>query len=93
MALAFLGNAQAQTTATLDGTSGNNTISTSYSTNGNLTLGMGFYVDYLIVGGGGGGGKHSWRWWWRGRCGHRIHRASRHELHSHNRIWWKRCLA
>jgi hypothetical protein len=54
----WTGSGRAQTSVTLDGTSGSNTISTSYTTTGGLTLGMGFFVDYLIVGGGGGGGGH-----------------------------------
>lgn len=45
--------AQAQTTATLDATSGTATISTNYTTgSAGLTLNMGFFVDYLAVGGG-----------------------------------------
>lgn len=50
----------AQTVVTLDGTSGANAVSTGYSTNGGLTLSLGFFVDYLIVGGGGGGGGSVW---------------------------------
>lgn len=46
----------AQTTATLNATSGSNVISTSYSTTGGLTLELGFALDALVVGGGGGGG-------------------------------------
>jgi len=46
----------AQTLVTLDGTSGSNSISTSYSTTGGLTFNLGFFVDYLVVGGGGGPG-------------------------------------
>ena len=46
----------AQSTVTLDATSGTNTISTSYSTTGGLTLNMGFFADYLVLAGGGGGG-------------------------------------
>jgi len=46
-----------QNIITLDGTSGSNAISTAHSTNGGLTLDLGFFVDYLIVGGGGGGGS------------------------------------
>jgi autotransporter-associated beta strand protein len=41
----------------IDGTSGNNAVGHSFSTNGNLSLSQGFFVDYLIVGGGGGGGN------------------------------------
>jgi autotransporter-associated beta strand protein len=58
MIFVWTGSGRAQTSVTLDGTSGSNTISTSYTTTGGLTLGMGFFVDYLIVGGGGGGGGH-----------------------------------
>ena len=47
----------AQTTVTLDGTSGSNSIATGYSTTGGLTLDLGFYLDVLVVGGGGGGGS------------------------------------
>ncbi len=36
----------------LDGTSGNNTEIHSFSTDGNISIGQGFFVDYLIVGGG-----------------------------------------
>ena len=46
----------AQTNLTLDGTSGNNSISTSYSTNGGLNLSLGFFADYLVLGGGGSAG-------------------------------------
>ncbi len=42
---------------TLDGTSGSNSIGTGYSTDGNLTVNLGFFAEYLIVGGGGGGGN------------------------------------
>lgn len=49
--------AQAQTSVTLDGTSGSNTTAVPYSTSGNLTVSLGFFVDYLIVGGGGGNGS------------------------------------
>jgi len=48
--------AVAQTTETLDGTSGSNSISTVTTTGSGLTLNLGFFADYLIVGGGGGGG-------------------------------------
>ena len=48
--------AHAQPTTWLNATSGTATISTNYATTGGLTLNMGFYADYLIVGGGGGGG-------------------------------------
>ena len=56
MFLAGVGTALAQTSATLDGTSGANTISTNYTTTTGLNLGLGFFAEYLIVGGGGGGG-------------------------------------
>jgi len=46
----------AQSTVTLDATSGTGTISTTYTTGGGLTLNLGFFADYLVVGGGGGGG-------------------------------------
>lgn len=46
----------AQTSVTLDATSGTGTISTNYTTTGGLTLNLGFFADYLVVGGGGGGG-------------------------------------
>ena len=39
-----------------------NSSSLNYTTNnlsGALTIGLGFYVDYLIIGGGGGGGSNS----------------------------------
>ena len=40
----------------LDGTSGSNTGAHAFNTNGNINLGLGFFVDYLFIGGGGGGG-------------------------------------
>ncbi len=43
-------------TLTLDGTSGANSISTSYTLTGDTTVDLGFYAEYLIVGGGGAGG-------------------------------------
>jgi len=47
-------------TQTLDATSGTATSAQNYTTGTSgtaaLTLDLGFYVDYLIVGGGGGGG-------------------------------------
>ena len=49
--------AQAQTTTWLNATSGTATIPTNYSTTNGLTLNMGFYADYLVVGGGGGLGN------------------------------------
>lgn len=46
----------AQTTVTLNGTSGTNSSSTNLSTTGGLNVSLGFFADYLLVGGGGGGG-------------------------------------
>jgi fibronectin-binding autotransporter adhesin len=46
----------AQTTVTLDGTSGTESISTAYTLSGDTTFDLGFFADYLVVGGGGGGG-------------------------------------
>ena len=46
----------AQTSVTLDGTNGSKQINSGFSTNGGLTLDLGFFVDYLVIGGGGGGG-------------------------------------
>lgn len=46
----------AQTTVTLDGASGSQTYSLARTTDGGLTLGLAFQVEYLVVGGGGGGG-------------------------------------
>jgi autotransporter-associated beta strand protein len=45
----------AQTTITLDGTSGSNSISTDYTLSDNTTIDLGFFAEYLLVGGGGGG--------------------------------------
>lgn len=42
----------AQTSVTLDGASGSQTYDVALSTTGGLTLGLGFGVDYLIIGGG-----------------------------------------
>ncbi len=49
----------AQTSSTLDGTSGSKVVAESFnlSATGNLTLSLGFFVEYLVVGGGGGGGE------------------------------------
>lgn len=52
----FSPHATAQTTITLDGTSGAMIDSSNYSTDGNLNAYLGFFTDYLIVGGGGGNG-------------------------------------
>lgn len=49
--------ATAQNTVTLDGASGSQTYSIERSASGGLTLGLGFDVEYLVVGGGGGGGS------------------------------------
>jgi autotransporter-associated beta strand protein len=48
----------AQTTFTLNGTSGTNVHVGGFSTTGGLTLNLGFFAEYLIVGGGGGGGGY-----------------------------------
>ena len=56
-ACAMVSPLAAQSSVTLDGTNGSNQINTPFSTNGGLTLDLGFYVEYLIVGGGGGGGN------------------------------------
>jgi len=44
----------AQTSITLDGTSGTNLFTNNYA--GNIIFSLGFFADYLVVGGGGGGG-------------------------------------
>jgi autotransporter-associated beta strand protein len=46
----------AQSTITLNATSGTGTIATNYTTTGGLTLNMGFFAEYLVLAGGGGGG-------------------------------------
>ncbi len=46
-----------QTTVTLDGASGSQTYSVARSTTGGLSLGLGFEVEYLLIGGGGAGGS------------------------------------
>lgn len=54
--LATVTAAWAQTTQVLDATSGTATISTVYTTGAaGLTLNLGLFVDYLIVGGSGSG--------------------------------------
>jgi hypothetical protein len=56
----FLGLASlayAQTSVTLDGASGSQTFNLPRSTAGGLTLGLGFEVEYLVIGGGGAGGS------------------------------------
>jgi hypothetical protein len=45
-----------QTTVTLDGATGSQSYALERSTNGGLTIGLGFQVEYLVVAGGGGGG-------------------------------------
>jgi hypothetical protein len=45
----------AQTAVTLDGASGSQSHNQSLSTDGGLTLDLGFKIDYLVVAGGGGG--------------------------------------
>jgi hypothetical protein len=58
----FLGLASlsyAQTTVTLDGASGSQTFNVARSTTGGLSLGLGFEVEYLLIGGGGAGGATS----------------------------------
>jgi len=50
---------EAQTTLTVNGASGSNTISAAQSTTGGLVINQIFGVDYLIVGGGGGSGYTS----------------------------------
>jgi autotransporter-associated beta strand protein len=49
----------AQTSFTLDGTSGTNSFTNNYTPGGGLSqvnLSLGFFADYLVVGGGGSGG-------------------------------------
>ena len=49
----------AQTNITLDGTSGTNLFTNNYAgggVNGSIIFSLGFFADYLVVGGGGGGG-------------------------------------
>ena len=51
--------AKSGSSVVLDGTSGSGTDSRALATGSsasNLTIGLGFFVDYLIVGGGGSGG-------------------------------------
>ena len=55
-ALIHATSAHAQTSIVLDGTSGTNSITNSFSTTGGLNLSLGFFADYLVVGGGGSGG-------------------------------------
>ena len=57
LTVAFTLPLAAQTTVTLDGASGSQTYSVARSTTGGLSLGLGFEVEYLVVGGGGGGGN------------------------------------
>jgi autotransporter-associated beta strand protein len=49
-------HAHAQTLVTIDATSGSAVDSTVFNTDGGLTIDLGFFADYLIVGGGGGPG-------------------------------------
>ncbi len=56
LTVAFTLPLAAQTSVTLDGASGNQIFNVARSTTGGLTIGLGFEVEYLIVGGGGGGG-------------------------------------
>lgn len=46
----------AQTTVTLDGASGSQSYNIARSTNGGLSMGLEFQVEYLVIGGGGSGG-------------------------------------
>jgi autotransporter-associated beta strand protein len=55
--LALSSIAPAQTAITLNGASGSVSHATARSTNGGLSIGLGFEVEYLVVGGGGGGGN------------------------------------
>jgi hypothetical protein len=41
---------RAQNNVTLDATSGSSTIPANYTTSGGLTISLGFFGDYLIVG-------------------------------------------
>ena len=50
------GLAIAQQNVTLDGTSGSESTSGNYSTNGGLNISLGFLAEYLVVAGGGSGG-------------------------------------
>jgi len=54
--LVGVGPVLAQTPVTLDGTSGNATNSSAFSTGSGIILRQEFFAEYLIVGGGGGGG-------------------------------------
>jgi len=54
LSLASIG--MAQTSVTLDGTSGSQTFNVARSTDGGLSLGLGLELEYLLIGGGGGGG-------------------------------------
>jgi autotransporter-associated beta strand protein len=57
LTVAFTLPLAAQTSVTLDGASGNQIFNVARSTTGGLTIGLGFEVEYLVVGGGGGGGN------------------------------------
>ncbi|MFM7206352.1 MAG: glycine-rich domain-containing protein [Planctomycetaceae bacterium] len=56
MLTSLAGIGRAQTSVTFDATSGSSTITTPYSTAGGLTISLGFFGDYLVVGGGGASG-------------------------------------
>jgi len=56
LALGLTQVSRAQSNVVIDGTSGNNSVGTSYSVGSGLNLSLGFFADYLVVGGGGGGG-------------------------------------
>lgn len=53
--LALSSFAPAQSNIMLNGASGNETFNVARSTTGGLTLGLGFEVEYLLIGGGGFG--------------------------------------
>lgn len=54
--LTLSGTGRAQTNVAFDATSGSSTITTPYTTAGGLTISLGFFGDYLVVGGGGASG-------------------------------------
>jgi hypothetical protein len=53
--LALSSFAPAQNNVTLNCASGNETFNVALSNTGGLTLGLGFEVEYLLIGGGGSG--------------------------------------
>ena len=53
--LVSVGPVLAQTSVTLDGTSGNAINSNNFSTGTGIMLSQEFFAEYLVVGGGGGG--------------------------------------